>query len=276
MPQSTNELRFLVQDGELTLDGVSYGRLVELVVQDGRILEVVADWNELGEATFADAADGQLELLDPRRGVLPAVENSNVNSNSNVKSKEAFGQEVRESPEVSEVWELYGQLISSRRRLGATQRRDIERALALRDLATVKQAVVGLSKSPHHNGRNDTGTKYLDIRYALRGNGQRGESNEERIDRMAELAGSGPTPSPASQASLRPRRNQQEVDRLLRSIRHEARRPPYPTDLQDIVEDLEGERLQRRDQLTDELRERFGVIATFAGDSDPDPDFRDE
>lgn len=49
-----------------------------------------------------------------------------------------------------------------------------------------------MSRSPHHNGQNDTGKRYLDIRYALRGNSHRGESIEERIDAMAELADAPP------------------------------------------------------------------------------------
>lgn len=149
-------------------DGNVFGRVVEIVLE----------------------LDGDLFALP--KGEFLSRENSKE------KEKEAFGKEKAPSPEVLEVWGLYSELISSRRRLGIKQRRDIERALKVRELETVKQSIVGLSRSPWHNGHNDTGTKYLDIRYALRGNGQRGESNEERIDRMAEVAASSPAPTSAT------------------------------------------------------------------------------
>jgi hypothetical protein len=196
--------------------------------------------------------------------------------NSNVKSKEAFGQESSEpSPEVAEVWSLYGQLISSKRQLGPKQHKDIERALKVRDLATVKWAVVGLSRSPHHNGQNDQGTKYLDIRYALRGNGARGESNEERIDRMAELGKAAGTPLPTPQEvvdgfvpvdQLSSRTHHGDIAQLLDAVRRNARRPPYPEDRLGFVDVLEVERIERRDVAITELRDRFGIESRISAD----------
>jgi hypothetical protein len=66
----------------------------------------------------------------------------------------------------------------------------------VRDVEQCKLAITGLSKSPHHNGQNEHGVRYLDIRYALRGNGTRGETHEERIDRMAALADARPGTRP--------------------------------------------------------------------------------
>lgn len=48
------------------------------------------------------------------------------------------------------------------------------------------EAIDGLAASPHHNGQNDRGKKYLGIQYALAGRGT--ESVDERIDKMCALA----------------------------------------------------------------------------------------
>lgn len=59
-------------------------------------------------------------------------------------------------------------------------------------VATVEEccaAIDGLAASPHHNGRNEQQKKYLGIRYALKGDTSKGESNDERIGKMAEKAG---------------------------------------------------------------------------------------
>lgn len=73
-----------------------------------------------------------------------------------------------------------------------TRRKIVAAALAVRDAEQCKVAITGLSRSPHHNGQNDQGTRYIDIRYALRGIGGRGETHEERIDRMAALVTASP------------------------------------------------------------------------------------
>jgi hypothetical protein len=94
---------------------------------------------------------------------------------------------------ITEVWKHYLAAVQGDRRgplpsLNDNRRRMIRTALKVREMVVVLDAITGLSRSPHHNGENPQRTKYLDLRYALRGNGQRGESDEERIDRMAALA----------------------------------------------------------------------------------------
>lgn len=88
--------------------------------------------------------------------------------------------------EMRQVWDHYVKLFDAgRQTLNPTRKRDIQRALKVRPIDVVLRAIEGLRVSPHHNGENDRGETYLDIRYALRGNAQRGESPEERIDKMA-------------------------------------------------------------------------------------------
>lgn len=106
-----------------------------------------------------------------------------------------------ESESTAEVWRFYVQTFGTRSELNDTRRRIIRNALKTRDVDTCKRAIVGLSKSPWHNGENPGATKYLDIRYALKGNQRDGESNDERIDKMAELASS-PSPAPVRSSVL--------------------------------------------------------------------------
>lgn len=87
------------------------------------------------------------------------------------------------------VWEHYVETFNARRQeLNVQRRRIIEKALERHTVEECCQAITGLSRSPHHNGQNEQRIKYLDIRYALKGNGARGESNDERIAKMAQLA----------------------------------------------------------------------------------------
>ncbi len=92
-----------------------------------------------------------------------------------------------------EIWAYYLDAIYPGRRgrlpsFNEKRRGIVAAALAVRDAETCKLAIDGLARSDYHHGANEQGTTYLDIRYALRGNGNRAESNEERIDRMAASA----------------------------------------------------------------------------------------
>lgn len=85
------------------------------------------------------------------------------------------------------------------RRFDETRRAIVRAALAVRPLDTCVAAVTGLSRSPFHAGANREGRRWEDLRHALRGNRARGETDEERIDRMAALA-AGPAPGGRGQA----------------------------------------------------------------------------
>jgi hypothetical protein len=141
---------------------------VELVDRDGHVLgELVSLTIELGEGEQGGGAQ-----------FVPPPE------------KEKTATPL--PPEIEEVWAHYVRVFDAdRQTLNKARIRVIRDALKVRSLAECKRAIDGLRVSPHHNGENSQGTKYLDIRYALKGNSTRGESNEERIDRMGELAPAG-------------------------------------------------------------------------------------
>lgn len=142
-----------------------------------------------------------------------------------VREQQQQGQTPPPDPQVLEVWQHYVEVFDAgRQELNPQRRRDIERALKVRDVAALKRSIDGLKASPHHNGQNETGQKYTDIRYALRGNSQRGETPEERIDRMGQLAG--------GSTGVRSATTQARVDEAKRDVMaawHRDRSRPAPT-----------------------------------------------
>jgi hypothetical protein len=90
---------------------------------------------------------------------------------------------------VKYVWTHYQKVVpgGERYKLEAKRRTIISNALKARPLEVVLRAIDGLAASLFHNGKNDRRKKYLGIQYALAGTGS--ESNDERIDKMAEKAG---------------------------------------------------------------------------------------
>jgi hypothetical protein len=122
----------------------------------------------------------------------PTLDAQNVTSEATQTAPEPPSKPSDEPSPVAVVWEHYDSVVlkpnKMRRALDDTQRRIIAAALKVRDVAECCCAIDGLAKSPHHNGQNDRGKKYLDLRFALRGNGQRGETAEQRIDNMCEIA----------------------------------------------------------------------------------------
>lgn len=137
--------------------------------------------------TRASGDDDARVEADPTRASDPPVEPSGE------PSKEPSTRE-RVGLEVQEVWAAYLQATGKTGlELNDKRRKIIENGLKVAiaedqagRLAKCKRAVVGLSLSPHHNGENESGTQYLDIRYALKG--IRDESDDERIERMAAIA----------------------------------------------------------------------------------------
>jgi hypothetical protein len=87
--------------------------------------------------------------------------------------------------DVGKVWAHYQATVpnGSRYALNATRRGIIERALKVRDVEACCRAIEGLAGSKHHLEGG-----YMDIRYALRGKPRDGESDDERIDKMASKA----------------------------------------------------------------------------------------
>lgn len=123
------------------------------------------------------------------------------------------------TPEIEEVWAHYVQVFNAGRQTLNEQRlRVIRQALKVRTVGECKRAIDGLRVSEHHNGGpNGTGTKYLDIRYALKGNSQAGESPEARIDTMIDTADRNAPPM-IDGATLPP--DHHKVQRALREVRY--------------------------------------------------------
>lgn len=97
------------------------------------------------------------------------------------------GENEKPPDPVAEIWSYYVTTCKRQRvQMNSVRRSIIRAALRVRSAGEIKWAIFGLSVSPHHNGKNDQRKTYLDIRYALAGV-SKGESNDERIDKMAAL-----------------------------------------------------------------------------------------
>jgi hypothetical protein len=175
------------------------GKMIELVVAsiaDGKMTLRKKSGDEQG--FFVDLQN--LALCDTLSDDPGATGNFNSSGSTNAYNKE---KEKEKAPSlntdaVKNVWDFYLTTFNSRRRLDDKRRRVIRNALVLRrDLEgrtggvevrtlmaqqDLKTAILGLSRSPFHNGDNEQKKKYLEIRYALKGLGD--ESDDERIDKM--------------------------------------------------------------------------------------------
>ncbi len=69
---------------------------------------------------------------------------------------------------VAEVWEHYRSTVAPRSVLTPARRALVARALKSYSVADLKRTIDGYAKSPHHNGENDRGTKYLSLELFLR------------------------------------------------------------------------------------------------------------
>lgn len=149
------------------------------------------------EATFRSRDGDEIKITDltlevTERSVAGGLQGGLFSSTT---TTEEEGKEKRErekeepgSP-TRQVWDHYVAVFNATRQtLNPQRRRTIGQALKVRTLDECKRAIDGLRVSPHHNGENEQRQTYLDIRYALKGNGARGESPEERIDKMVALA----------------------------------------------------------------------------------------
>lgn len=120
--------------------------------------------------------------------------------------------------EVDDCWTYYLEVIPSRRKLDAKRRRFLEGAIKLVGVDATKLALLGLSRSPWHNGANPQHKSYLDLHYALRGKGD--ESDDERIDKAITWA--------AVYAPNTAAIDEDRVRRLLEDLRYTASLPHKP------------------------------------------------
>jgi hypothetical protein len=157
--------------------------------------------------------------------------------NVNVKVKKGAGEEKKtdglqqisaESEAIGRVWAYYLELIPSRKKLDDKRRRFIRQALRLlKDIyecelseaeRLVKLAVLGLSRSPHHRGKNEQHKQYLEIRYALKGIGN--ESDDSRIEKAISWA--------ALYAPEHSQLDRAKVERYLEYVRYTLSFPHRP------------------------------------------------
>lgn len=126
------------------------------------------------------------EPSTPDTEITPAVIPTSPEPSRNHQEEPSEGKNERKS-EIEEVWDYYVRALNANRMtLDDKRRRTIRNALKVRTAEECKRAIDGLKVSEHHNGGPDgTGTKYLDIRYALHG---RTVSDDAWIDQMIELA----------------------------------------------------------------------------------------
>lgn len=161
------------------------GRLID---QDGTVLgRLVAVEFDLSDELVRCRAGGGSKAISS----VPAPELSSSRQESLLpppSTDSSTTTSASSNGDVATVWAHYQRCVpgGNRYTLDPKRERIIRNALAVRPLATVLDAITGLSKSPHHLGQNDRRKKYLGIQYALAGMGN--ESNDERIDKMAAKA----------------------------------------------------------------------------------------
>lgn len=179
-------------------DGQVLGRVVGITIDDAPV------GGNGGSSTSSTTAGGKEEGLE----------------------RDGGAGETQSQAQIKEVWGHYCKVFAdvpgvdpSRMSLNATRARVIRNALKVRSVDQCKRAIDGLARSPWHLGDNEDGKKYLDIRYALKGNSTRGESNEERVDKMAELANAAPASREADTSRLPDGVSREMVVRRLEDVR---------------------------------------------------------
>ena len=133
-------------------------------------------------------------------------------------SKRQTASEI-EREVVARVWAYWIEISGrDKMKLDDKRRGHIRNALQLVGEDGTMLALLGLTRSPFHNGENEQHKKYLDIHYALRGKGD--ESDDSRI----ELAITWAAVHAPGQVLL----SQAKVDRYLEEIRYTASLPHHP------------------------------------------------
>lgn len=152
-------------------DGAVIGKLVSLTVDLSD--DVIASGARGGAVDSSSTASASDSSPDAQVSLLP---------------QGGVGGDPHQASDVDVVWAHYQRVVpgGNRYTLDEKRRQIIRNALAVRPLEVVLDAITGLSKSSHHLGQNDRRKRYLGIAYALAGRDK--ESNDERIDKMAEKA----------------------------------------------------------------------------------------
>lgn len=86
-----------------------------------------------------------------------------------------------EAEAVHRVWAYWVEITGKKQQLDDKRKRIIRNALKLVGEDATKRALLGLTRSPHHQGQNEQRRPYMEIRYALKG--LKDESDDERIEK---------------------------------------------------------------------------------------------
>lgn len=236
----------IAEDGSLyDADGRVYGRVTSMEIEftapdPGRLTptqirelvgcpfcgvpkgEHCAKWGNRGSRK-ANHMERILDAGSTLRGDPADTGNSVVVGSTNVKAEQEAKASNKLSgepgPAVQEVWGHYVKVFgATRMKLDEPRRRIIRNALKVRSVAECCKAIDGLYVSPFHNGDNDRRTKYLGIAYALKG--RNGESVDERIDKMAELA-----PVNAGSSTIDPVKIERRLEAIRLNVRNAAFEP---------------------------------------------------
>lgn len=91
-----------------------------------------------------------------------------------------------EQAAVARIWRYWKEISGKAQKLDSKRERIIRNAIRLVGEEATMQALLGLTRSPHHRGQNEQRKQYMEVRYALKGIGD--ESDDERIEKAISWA----------------------------------------------------------------------------------------
>lgn len=131
-------------------------------------------------------SDGTVSERSERYGdSVVCSTHSNVKGKKPPTGEKKFDKEI-ERDAIERVWSFWLETSQKAQRLDDKRRRIIRNALMLVGEEATKRALLGLTRSPHHQGQNEQQRAYMEIRYALKGIGD--ESDDERIEKAISWA----------------------------------------------------------------------------------------
>lgn len=125
---------------------------------------------------------------------------------------------------VERLWAHWLRITGKRQRLDSKRTRILRSAVLLVGEESVKLALTGLSRSPHHLGQNEQRKTYMEVRYALKGIGD--ESDDERIFKAIAWA---TVYAPGRAATLDPDKALRYLDEVRQFVGRQALDPSATT-----------------------------------------------
>ncbi len=179
-----DEYRDLVdKDGErLGLFGMPIEELLETLVC---VTAITIDTSLASRARGGALVSG-LTSTEETTSTPTTTSKSTPLSKRDEESRPTATQLEREA--VTRIWAYWLEVSGKKQRIDAKRTRIIRNAIHLVGEDATKLALLGLTRSPHHQGQNEQRKAYMEIRYALKGLGD--ESDEERIEKAITWAAS--------------------------------------------------------------------------------------